>query len=157
MCWATAGLPPQQGIQAVTTRQRWQQVHDLLDKGVGPLECARRLHLGLNTITRYARISQPERLARAPQYQPTLIDPYPNHLRRHRQQDPTVGATQLLTEIRELGYTGSLHLLYRYITQGHVEADRPATSPRLTTRFVYLGAGLRLGLPPNPASRPRPL
>lgn len=66
-CWATAG-PPQEGIRAVTTRQRWQQVHDLLDKGVGLLECARRLHLGLNTITRYARISQPQRLVRAPQY-----------------------------------------------------------------------------------------
>lgn len=136
MCWATAGLPPQQGIRAVTTRQRWQQVHDLLDKGVGLLECARRLHLGLNTIKRYARISQPERLVRAPQYRPTLVDPYRDHLRRRREQDPAVGATQLLAEIRELGYTGSLNLLYRYITQGRVEADRPAMSPRRLTRYL---------------------
>ncbi|MDG4793463.1 ISL3 family transposase [Micromonospora sp. WMMD1082] len=135
-CWATTGLPPQDGIRAVTTRQRWQQVHDLLDKGVGLLECARRLNLGLNTIKRYARISQPERLVRAPQYRPTLVDPYRAHLRQRRQQDPAVGATQLLAEIRELGYTGSLNLLYRYITQGRVEADRPALSPRRLTRYL---------------------
>ncbi len=99
-CWAAADLPPQAGIRAVTTRQRWQQVHDLLDKGVGLLECARRLHLGLNTVTRHARVSQPERLARAPQHRPTLVDPYRDHLRRRRQQDPAAGATQPLAEIR---------------------------------------------------------
>lgn len=98
-------------------RQRWQQVHDLLDKGVGLLECARRLNLGLNTIKRYARISEPQRLVRAPQYRPTLVGPYREHLRRRREQDPAVGATQLLAEIKELGYTGSLNLLYRYITK----------------------------------------
>jgi hypothetical protein len=136
MCWAAAGLPPQAGIRAATTRQRWQQVHDLLDKGVGLLECARRLNLGLNTVKRYARISEPQRLIRAPQYRPTLVDPYRDHLRRRRQQDPAVGATQLLAEIRELGYTGSLNLLYRYITQGRVEADRPALSPRRLTRYL---------------------
>ncbi|MFI2577470.1 ISL3 family transposase [Streptomyces rochei] len=135
-CWAAAGLPPQDGIRAVTTRQRWQQVHDLLDKGVGLLECARRLNIGLNTVKRYARISEPQRLIRAPQYRPTLVDPYRDHLRRRRQQDPAVGATQLLAEIRELGYTGSLNLLYRYITQGRVEADRPALSPRRLTRYL---------------------
>lgn len=120
----------------MTTRQRWQQVHDLLDKGVGLLECARRLNLGLNTVKRYARISEPERLVRAPQYRPTLVDPYRDHLRRRREQDPAVGATQLLAEIRELGYTGSMNLLYRYITQGRVEADRPALSPRRLTRYL---------------------
>ncbi|WP_199729606.1 ISL3 family transposase [Micromonospora sp. M71_S20] len=135
-CWAATDLPPQEGIRAVTTRQRWQQVHDLLDKGVGLLECARRLNLGLNTVKRYARISEPQRLVRAPQYRPTLVDPYREHLRRRREQDPAVGATQLLAEIRELGYTGSLNLLYRYITQGRVEADRPALSPRRLTRYL---------------------
>ena len=92
--------------------------------------------LALHTVKRYARISEPERLVRAPQYRPTLVDPYRDHLRRRREQDPAVGATQLLAEIRELGYTGSLNLLYRYITQGRVEADRPALSPRRLTRYL---------------------
>ncbi len=65
-CWGKTGPPPREGIQAQTTRQRWRQVHDLLDADVGLLECARRLNLALNTVKRYARISAPERLVRAP-------------------------------------------------------------------------------------------
>lgn len=135
-CWAKAGPPPQEGKRAVTTRQRWQQVHDLLGKGVGLLECARRLNLGLNTVKRYARISEPERLVRAPQYRPTLVDPYRDHLRARRQADPAVPVLHLLEEIKALGYKGSQNLLYRYITQGRVEADRPAISPRRLTRYL---------------------
>jgi len=74
-CWAKA-TPPQDGPRAETTAQRWRQVHDLLDQGVGLLECARRLKLALNTVKRYARVTEPERLKRAPQYRPTLVDPY---------------------------------------------------------------------------------
>lgn len=48
--------------------QRWQQIHDLPDAGVGLLECARRLDLALNTVKRYARIDKPEQMRRAPQY-----------------------------------------------------------------------------------------
>ncbi|ESZ99700.1 hypothetical protein ThrDRAFT_04806 [Frankia casuarinae] len=75
-CRAKAAPPPiREGARAITTRERWAQVHNLLDKGVGLLECSRRLGLTLNTVTRYARISEPERLIRAPQYRPTLVDP----------------------------------------------------------------------------------
>lgn len=135
-CWAKASLPLREGSRAATTRERWQQVHDLLGKGVGLLECARRLNLGLNTIKRYARISTPERLVRAPQYRPTLVDPFRDHLRQRRQADPAVPVPRLLEEIKALGYQGSLNLLYRYITQGRVEADRPAISPRRLTRYL---------------------
>ncbi|MEY9848658.1 hypothetical protein ABH940_005762 [Streptacidiphilus sp. BW17] len=31
------------GVREQTTRERWHQVHELLSKGVGLLECARRL------------------------------------------------------------------------------------------------------------------
>ncbi|MCK9921444.1 hypothetical protein MXD61_05990, partial [Frankia sp. AgPm24] len=43
-----AGPPPNDGPRAQTTRERWAQVHDLLDQGVGLLDCARRLNLSLN-------------------------------------------------------------------------------------------------------------
>src|SRR5438874_284770 len=43
------------------------------------LECARRLNLALNTVKRYARVGEPEPLQRAPQYRPTLVDPYRDH------------------------------------------------------------------------------
>lgn len=42
-CWAKAGPPLREGTRAQTTRERWQQIHQLLDAGVGLLECSRRL------------------------------------------------------------------------------------------------------------------
>lgn len=129
-CWATANPPRPAGVRELTTRERWHQVHDLLGKGVGLLECARRLNLALNTVKRYARTREPEALRRAPRYRPTLVDPYRGHLRSRRAEDPAVAVKQLFREIQELGYTGSFNLLYRYITQGRAEGDRPVTTPR---------------------------
>src|SRR5690348_3402323 len=62
--------------------------------------------------------------------------PYREHLRARRAADPAVTIQQLLTEIRELGYPGSMNLLYRYITQRRVEADRPHLSPRRVARLL---------------------
>ncbi|MEU9671885.1 ISL3 family transposase [Streptomyces bobili] len=140
-CWATANTPRPAGVQEQTTRERWHQVHDLLRKGVGLLECARRLNLALNTVKRYARTREPENLRRAPRYRPTLVDPYREHLRRRRSEDPAVPVKQLFREIKELGYTGSLNLLYRYITQGRAEGDRPVTTPQRLTRLLLTRPG----------------
>lgn len=135
-CWASAGPPIREGKRAATNQERWHQVHDLLDKGVGLLECARRLNLALNTVKRYARVPEPERLIRAPAYRPTLVDPYREHLRKRRTEDPAVPVLTLLEEIKALGYTGSQNLLYRYITQGRVESERSFLSPRQVTRLL---------------------
>jgi transposase len=135
-CWATASRVRKLDGGKTTTLQRWQQVHDLLDAGVGLLECARRLNLALNTVKRYARIAEPAQMRRAPQYRPTLVDPYREYLRKRRAADPAVPVLQLLGEIRERGYTGSQNLLYRYITQGRAEDDRPAISPRRLSRLL---------------------
>jgi transposase len=90
----------------------------------------------LNTVKRYARHSEPERMIRAPQYRPTLVDPYRDYLRRRRAEDPAVPVTHLLREIKELGYAGSANLLVRYITQGRVEADHATLSPRRAARLL---------------------
>ncbi|SDX97690.1 Transposase [Saccharopolyspora shandongensis] len=119
---------------AETTLQRWQQIHDLLDAGVGLLDCSRRLGLALNTVKRYARAETPERIQRVPKYRPTLVDPYRDHLRTRRAEDPGVPVTQLLGEIRKLGYQGSSNLLYRYLNQGRHLDDQPHLSPRRATR-----------------------
>ena len=134
--WAKAGPPPRDGVQAATTRERWQQIHALIDKGVGLLECGRRLNLSLNTIKGYARVTEPDRLVRAPKYRPTLVDPYREHLRQRREQNPAIAVTHLFNEIKNLGYRGSMNLLARYITQGRVEGDRPPMSPRRLTSLV---------------------
>jgi hypothetical protein len=140
-CWAAAGPPRKEGKQAATTAERWRQVHDLLDRGTGLLECSRRLNLSLNTVKRYARAAEPERMVRAPKYRATLVDPYRDHLRARRADDPAVPVQRLLAEIRELGYPGSMNLLYRYITQGRVEASRPHLSPRSVTRLLLTRPG----------------
>ena len=135
-CWAAAGPPLKEGKQAETTAERWRQVHDLLERGTGLLECSRRLGLSLNTVKRYARAAEPGRMIRPPKYRATLVDPYRDHLRARRAEDPAVPVQRLLAEIREQGYTGSMNLLYRYITQGRVEADRPHLSPRRVARLL---------------------
>ncbi len=35
-----------------------------------------------------------------------------------------------------MGYTGSLNLLYRYITQGRAEGDKPVTTPQRFARLL---------------------
>ena len=135
-CWAPAGPPRRDGKHAETTAERWRQVHDLLGKGTGLLECSRRLGLSLNTVKRYARAAEPERMVRAPRYRATLVDPYRDHLRKRRAEDPAVPVQQLLREIRELGYQGSSNLLVRYITQGRVESDRPRSRPSRCRRLA---------------------
>jgi transposase len=134
-CWAK-GLPLQEGKRAATTLERWQQVHDLRSQNVGLLECARRLNLSLNTVKRYDRASEPERLQRVPKYRLTLVDPYRDHLRKRRAEEPGVPVQQLLREIRERGYQGSSNLLVRYINQGRAEGDRPHLSPRRAARIL---------------------
>ena len=134
-CWAQAGQP-QAAKRAETALERWQQVHDLLGKGTGLRECARRLDLSIKTVRRYARADQPGRLQRARQYRPTLAGPYRDHLRKRRAEEPGVPVRQLLREIRELGYQGSRTLLVQYLSQGRAETSRPHLSPRRVARLL---------------------
>jgi len=47
-----------------------------------------------------------------------------------------VPVLHLFREIKELGYTGSLNLLHRYLNQGRAEGDRPVTTPRHASRLL---------------------
>jgi len=134
-CWAEAA-PLREGKRAETTLERWQQIRDLREKGAGLLDCSRRLGLALNTVKRYDRIDAPERLRRAAQYRPTLVDPYRDYLRERRAEEPGVPVQQLLREIRERGYPGSSNLLVRYINQGRADAGRPHIAPRKATQIL---------------------
>ncbi|WP_344014179.1 ISL3 family transposase, partial [Nocardiopsis exhalans] len=129
-CWAKAGPPLQKLDRQESTLERWHHIHDLLDQGVGLMECARRLNLSLNTIKRYARIGEPDRLRQAPQYRAGLVDPYRDYLRKRKEENPAVPVQRLFGEISRLGYEGSLNLLYKYINQGRLDSDREAISPK---------------------------
>jgi hypothetical protein len=71
-CWAAAGPPLKEGRHAQTTTERWRQVHDLLGKGTGLLECSRRLGLSPGP--------QPRPQPRTPRLQ----GHNPGHQPRHR-------------------------------------------------------------------------
>ncbi len=135
-----AGPPSTHPVPAASasrpTRERWHKVHTLLGQGVDLLECARRLDLALNTVKRYARNPEPSADRITPRYRPTLVDPYRDHLRRRRYDNPAVPVTHLLHEIRELGYTGSANLLVRDLNQGRAEGNRPVTTPRRLARLL---------------------
>ena len=61
------------------------------------LDCCRRLNLGLNTVKRYTRASEPERLRRVPQYRPTLVEPDGDCLRRRQIEEPGALVTSYWT------------------------------------------------------------
>jgi len=128
-CWHHGPTGPDRPLDE-RTRERHTAVHALLAQGVGLLECARRLGWALNTVKRYARATTAEQLQRPPRYRETLVDPYRDHLRRRRTEDPQVPVTRLLAEIREQGYTGSANLLVRYLNQGRADTARTPPSPR---------------------------
>jgi transposase len=90
----------------------------------------------MNTVKRYDRASEPQRLQRVPKYRPTLVDPYRDYLRKRRAEEPGVPVQYLLREIRERGYQGSSNLLVRYINQGRLDSDRPHLSPRRAARIL---------------------
>lgn len=46
------------------------------------------------------------------------MEPYRDYPRRQQTEEPGAPVTQLLDEIRELGYPGSANLLHRYLNQG---------------------------------------
>jgi len=136
-CWATVlDAPIYDGPRAQTTLERWHQVHNLLDQGVGLFECARRLQLALNTVKRYARAEKPERMLRVPKYRTSLVDPYREHLRKRRAKEPGIPVLHLFEAIKALGFTGCLNLLHKYINQGRADADRSHISPRRLARML---------------------
>lgn len=128
--------PLYEGPRAATTLERWHQVHGLLQQRVSLLECARRLQLSLNTVKHYARADRPERMLRVPKYRASLVDPYREHLRRRRAEDPAVPVQQLFEEIKAFGFTGCLNLLHKYINQGRADADRSHISPHRLARML---------------------
>jgi hypothetical protein len=134
-CWRAGSCGSTRPIDE-RTRARHAAVHALLGQGVGLLECARRLGWALNTVKRYARAATAEHLARPARYGRTLVDPYRDHLRRRLATEPDVAVTQLLAEIRELGYTGSANLLMRYLNQGRAATERAVPAPRRLVSWI---------------------
>ncbi|MFE2188913.1 transposase, partial [Streptomyces sp. NPDC059455] len=73
---------------------------------------------------------------RVPKYRASLVDPYREHLRKRRAEDPAAPVKHLFEEIKALGFTGCLNLLHKYINQGRADADRSHISPRRLARML---------------------
>jgi hypothetical protein len=86
-CWHAQPSAPTRPIDE-RTRARHAAVHELLDQGVGLLECSRRLGWALNTVKRYARAATAEQ-KRPPRYGRTLVDPYREHYAAGSPPNPT--------------------------------------------------------------------
>jgi hypothetical protein len=128
-CWAAVN-------PTIPAGSAGHKVHTLLGRGVGLLDCSRRLGLALNAVKRYVRVPEPTATRIAPQYRPTLVDPYRDHLRSRRVAEPGVPVLHLFQEIKEQGCTGCLDLLHRYLNQGRAEGDRPVTAARRAARLL---------------------
>jgi transposase len=134
-CWRAT--PPQAvpGSRNERVLQRHAAVHESLEAGVGLCETGRRLGLALNTVKRYASVTDPDQLIRPPQYRRCLVDPFRDHLRARRAAG-AVATTTLLAEIRRMGYTGSPNLLVRYLEQGRAEESLADPSIRRLTSWI---------------------
>lgn len=75
-------------------------------------------------------------MLRVPKYRASLVDPYREHLRKRRAEDPAVPVQHLFEESKALGFTGCLNLLHKYINQGRADADRSHISPRRLARIL---------------------
>lgn len=75
-------------------------------------------------------------MLRVPTYRASLVNPYREHLRKRRAEDPGVAIVHLFNEIKALGYEGCLNLLHKYINQGRADADRSHISPRRLARML---------------------
>ncbi|MEU5431738.1 transposase, partial [Streptomyces olivoreticuli] len=75
-------------------------------------------------------------MLRVPKYRAGLVDPYREHLRKRRAEDPSVPVLYLFEEIKALGFTGCLNLLHKYINQGRADAERSHISPRRLARMM---------------------
>lgn len=103
---------------------------------MGLLECTRRLQPALNTAKRHARTKRPERMLRVPEYRTSPVDPYHEHLRKRRTEDPAVPVPHVFEEVKVLAYEGCLNHLRKDINQGRADAERSHNSPRRLARML---------------------
>ena len=105
-CTPRAGLDGSPGVRASKQAERAPRNLDGPEERSQPKLAVPRPYSARWTRSdqRCARAAEPERMVRAPKYRATLVDPYRDHLRERRAEDPAVPIAQLLREIRKLGY-----------------------------------------------------
>jgi transposase len=90
---------------------KWQQVKALKTQGVSIKKIARKLKLSKNTVRKYLRSSEPPYF-KAREYE-KLLDPYEETVKGMLEKH-YIG-TRIYNELLQIGYTGSLSSVHRYI------------------------------------------
>ncbi|MFJ4094179.1 ISL3 family transposase [Kitasatospora sp. NPDC089913] len=124
------------------TRDRYADVHRLLERKWTISAIARHLDLDRKTVRRFKTTPLDELLASAKDFgihKARLLEPFKPYLNSRFTAGYTSG-TRLFHEIRELGYTGSIQVVRRHLaklregTAEPVRADIP--SPRRITSWI---------------------
>ena len=140
-------LWPPDTVRVEHTRQRYDQTHELRERGLSMRAIARKLDLNFKTVRRYLRANSVETLL-VGGVRFSVLDSFKPYL-HDRLADGVRNATVLHTEIAERGYTGGYVTLRRYLRPlRHIEAAAVAALPPLPGRpAVRQVAGWITGLP----------
>jgi transposase len=136
-------------VRVANTRQRYQQLHDLRERGLSMRAIARRLDLNFKTVRRYVHVASVDVLL-AGGVQVSVLDSFKPYLNDRLAQGER-NATRLLAEITGQGYTGGYNTLARYIRplRRLDAAELAALPPRPAPPSARLVTGWITGLPGN--------
>ncbi|WP_433619150.1 ISL3 family transposase [Dactylosporangium sp. CA-139114] len=120
----------EQGLLGPRTRQRFQQVQELLARGATIRAIARELGLARGTVRRFARADSVHELLGKPHPgRPRVLDEHAGYLRQ-RLADGVTNAVTLFAELRERGYHGSATTLRTYLRPLRAATGRPPAPRR---------------------------
>jgi hypothetical protein len=118
------------------TRERYQQIHERIQRGDSLRAIARELKISRLTVRRFADATDVEELLVAATHRASILDNYRLYL-HHRWMEGCTNAAQLTREIHQLGYRGDVNTVRRHLRpyrNGAIPAHAPM--PRLTVRRV---------------------
>jgi transposase len=101
-------------VVVARTRQRHDDVQRLIAEGLTISAISRRLGLDRTTVRRFARTIDVDELLVIATHRESLLDGYTQHLNA-RMAAGVDNAAALHTEIRALGYTGSVQTVRRFV------------------------------------------
>jgi transposase len=140
-------------------KARYDQVKELQDKGVSLRQIGRQLQLNPHTVQRYAHARQfPEHAS--PHTGATLLDGFVQHLKQ-RWEEGCRTATKLYSELKERGFTGSIHMVRRQLSLWRDSSEKPASQVKSQSHWRPSVRGVAwlllngdgVDAPPSPSER----
>jgi hypothetical protein len=109
----------------VVRRERYAAVHDLLAEGHSLNQICQRPQLDRGTVRRFARAGSVDELLIKATNRTGKLDSYTDHLQA-RIHDGVTDAVALHAELRQLGFTGSVQTVRRFLHPLRGSGPRPA-------------------------------